>query len=145
MSAKAEKTDSKRPDHVYLIDGSGFIFRAYYALRIAPRSDGTPINAVLGFCNMLYKLLEDSRDGDQPSHVAVIFDTARKTFRNEIYKDYKANRDEPPEDLIPQFAMIRDAVRAFNVPSIELAGYEADDLIASYAREARKHGAQVTI
>ena len=96
MTDKADSASPKRPDHVYLIDGSGFIFRAYYALRIAPRSDGTPINAVLGFCNMLYKLLEDSRDGDQPTHVAVIFDTARKTFRNDIYKEYKANRAEPP-------------------------------------------------
>jgi DNA polymerase I len=145
LTAEAESASQKRPDHVYLIDGSGFIFRAYFALRIAPRSDGTPINAVLGFCNMLYKLLEDSRDGDRPSHVAVIFDTARKTFRTDLYKDYKANRAEPPEDLVPQFAMIRDAVRAFNVPSIELAGFEADDLIASYAREGRKHGAKVTI
>jgi DNA polymerase-1 len=145
LTDKADSASPKRPDHVYLIDGSGFIFRAYYALRIAPRSDGTPINAVLGFCNMLYKLLEDSRDGDQPTHVAVIFDTARKTFRNDIYKEYKANRAEPPEDLIPQFSIIRDAVRAFNVPSVELAGYEADDLIATYAREAKKRGATVTI
>jgi len=145
LSAEKKSGSDKKPDHVYLIDGSGFIFRAYYALRIAPRSDGTPINAVLGFCNMLYKLLEDSRDGDQPSHVAVIFDTARKTFRNDIYPEYKANRDAPPEDLIPQFSMIRDAVKAFNVPSIELAGYEADDLIATYAKQAKEKGAAVTI
>ncbi|HKJ72617.1 MAG TPA: DNA polymerase I [Alphaproteobacteria bacterium] len=145
MSAEKKSDSDKRQEHVYLIDGSGFIFRAYYALRIGPRSDGTPINAVLGFCNMLYKLLEDSRDGDKPSHVAVIFDTARKTFRNDLYEDYKANRAEPPEDLIPQFSMIRDAVKAFNVPSIELQGYEADDLIATYAREARERGVKVTI
>jgi len=130
-----------RPEHVFLIDGSGFLFRAFHALPPLSRADGTPVNAVLGFTNMLWRVLRDT-DAD---HIAVIFDTARKTFRNDIYPDYKANRDAPPEELIPQFDLVRDAVRAFNVASIELSGFEADDLIATYTRLAREAGAQVTI
>ncbi len=127
--------------HLYLIDGSGYIFRAFFALPPMTRPDGTPVNAVYGFTNMLIKLLADTEsDG-----VAVIFDTARKTFRNDIYPDYKANRPPPPEELIPQFDLIREATRAFNVPCIELAGYEADDLIATYARLARERGQEVTV
>jgi DNA polymerase-1 len=131
--------------HLYLVDGSGFIFRAYHALPPLTRSDGTPVGAVLGFCNMLYKLLQDSRDGDKPTHLAVIFDSARLTFRNDIYPEYKANRPAPPEDLVPQFGLIRDAVRAFNVPCIEMPGFEADDIIATYAKDAARKGDIVTI
>src|SRR5271155_753641 len=123
---------SKNPDTLYLIDGSGFIFRAFHALPDLTRADGTHIGAVLGFCNMLLKLLDDLK----ATHIAVIFDTARKTFRNEIYPEYKAHRPPPPPELIPQFALIRDATRAFGLPSIELANYEADDLIAAYAKAA---------
>ena len=133
-------------DHLYLIDGSGYIFRAYHALPpLTRKRDGMPVGAVSGFCNMLYKLLEDTKAGETVTHIAVIFDSARKTFRNDIYPDYKANRDEPPEDLKPQFGLIRDAVRAFNVPAIDMEGFEADDLIATYARQAQASGAQVTI
>ncbi len=136
----------KAGDHLYLIDGSGYLFRAYHALPpLTRKSDGLPTGAVSGYCNMLWKLLEDTRDGDKPTHLAVIFDAGRKTFRNAIYPDYKANRPEPPEDLIPQFPLVRDATRAFGVPAIELAGYEADDLIAAYAAAAREAGARVTI
>ena len=127
--------------HVFLIDGSGFIFRAFHALPPMTRPDGTPVNAVYGFCSMLMKLLEDT-DAD---HIAVVFDTSRKTFRSEIYPEYKAHRPPPPEELIPQFGLIRDAVRAFNLPCIELEGYEADDLIATYAKQAAAKGAEVTI
>jgi len=133
-------------DHVYLIDGSGFIFRAYHALPpLSRKSDGLPTGAVAGFCNMLWKLLEDSKAGDKPSHLAVIFDAGQRTFRNEMYTEYKANRSEPPDDLKPQFPLTRDAVRAFGVSCIEKKGYEADDLIATYARVAREAGAKVTI
>ncbi len=133
-------------DHLYLIDGSGFIFRAYHALPpLTRKSDGLPTGAVSGFCNMLWKLLEDTKAGDKPSHLAVIFDAGRMSFRNDMYAEYKANRSEPPDDLIPQFPLTRDAVRAFGVPCVEKAGYEADDLIATYARAARDAGAKVTI
>jgi DNA polymerase-1 len=132
-------------EHLFLIDGSGYIFRAYHALPPLSRpSDGTPVGAVYGFCNMLYKLLEDS-GSEAPTHLAVIFDAGKVTYRNAIYPAYKANRPEPPEDLIPQFALIRDAVRAFDVPCIELADYEADDIIATYVRQARERGASVVI
>ncbi|MEN3975132.1 DNA polymerase I [Emcibacter sp. SYSU 3D8] len=132
-------------EHIFLIDGSGYIFRAYHALPPLSRpSDGTPVGAVYGFCNMLYKLLEDS-GAEAPTHLAVIFDAGKITFRNELYPAYKANRPEPPEDLVPQFALIRDAVRAFDVPCIELENYEADDIIATYARQARERGATVII
>ena len=139
----------KKTDHFYLVDGSGYIFRAYYALPpLSRKSDGLPTGAVSGFSNMLFKLLEDSRSDDsanKPTHFAVIFDSARKNFRNDIYKDYKANRSEPPDDLAPQFEYIRKAVDAFNVPSIEQLNYEADDLIATYAKQIIKTGAKVTV
>ena len=136
-------------DHYYLIDGSGYIFRAYYALPpLTRKSDGLPTGAVSGFCSMLFKLLEDSKSNDnkqKPSHFAVIFDSARKTFRNEIYSEYKANRTEAPDDLAPQFEYIRKSVLAFNLPSVELANYEADDLIATYVDRILKKGSKVTI
>tara|TARA_R110001583_G_scaffold96819_4_gene241486 strand:- start:6513 stop:9353 length:2841 start_codon:yes stop_codon:yes gene_type:complete len=135
-------TDSAQPPRrVVLVDGSGFIFRAFHALPPMSSPDGTPVNAVYGFCTMLMKLREDTR----PDHMAVIFDTKGKTFRNDFYPAYKAHRPPPPEELVPQFGLIRDAVRAFNLPSIELEGYEADDLIATYARQAEAQGAEVII
>ncbi len=123
---------STTPNTLYLIDGSGFIFRAFHALPDLTRADGTHIGAVLGFCNMLHKLMGELK----AEHIAVIFDAARKTFRNDIYPDYKAHRPPPPPELIPQFALIRDATRAFGIPAIEAANYEADDLIAAYAKAA---------
>ena len=139
----------KKTDHFYLIDGSGYIFRAYYALPpLTRKSDGLPTGAVSGFCSMLFKLLEDSKSNQnlqKPSHFAVIFDSARKTFRNEIYSDYKANRSEAPDDLAPQFDYIRKSVLAFNLPSVDLPNYEADDLIATYVEKIIKIGAKVTI
>ena len=139
----------KKKDHFYLIDGSGYIFRAYYALPpLTRKSDGLPTGAVSGFCNMLNKLLQDSKSDDnnlKPTHFAVIFDSARKNFRNDIYPDYKANRSEAPEDLIPQFEYIRKSVIAFNLPSVELINYEADDLIATYTEQALIKGGKVTI
>jgi len=139
----------KKTDHFYLIDGSGYIFRAYYALPpLTRKSDGLPTGAVNGFCNMLFKLLEDSKSENnlqKPTHFAVIFDAARKTFRNEIYSDYKANRSDPPEDLAPQFEYIRKSVIAFNLPSVDLINYEADDLIATYTQQILEKGAKVTI
>tara|TARA_B100000965_G_scaffold322416_1_gene283926 strand:+ start:2543 stop:5317 length:2775 start_codon:yes stop_codon:yes gene_type:complete len=139
----------KKTDHFYLIDGSGYIFRAYYALPpLTRKSDGLPVGAVSGFCNMLFKLLEDAKSEDnkeRPTHFAVIFDSARKNFRNEIYTDYKANRSEAPDDLIPQFDFIRKSVLAFNLPSIEQLNYEADDLIATYVNQINKMGAKATI
>lgn len=132
---------AKKPDHVYLVDGSGYIFRAFHALPPLTRSDGTPVNAVLGFTNMLLKLIEDA----DAEYIAVIFDAGRKTFRNEIYAEYKAHRPEAPPELIPQFALIREATRAFNVPALEIKGYEADDLIATYASQAAAQGHDVTI
>jgi DNA polymerase-1 len=130
-----------KPKHVYLVDGSGYIFRAFHALPPLSRADGVPVNAVLGFTNMLLKLLEDT-DAD---HIGVIFDAGRASFRNEIYAEYKANRAETPPELIPQFPLVRDATRAANVASVEMAGFEADDLIATYARRAVEAGAEVTI
>ena len=142
-------TSLKKTDHFYLIDGSGYIFRAYYALPpLSRKSDGLPTGAVSGFCSMLFKLLEDSRSDDsihKPTHFAVIFDSAKKNFRNDIYSDYKANRTEAPEDLAPQFEYIRKAVKAFNLPSIELINYEADDLIATYTKQIIDAGAKVTV
>lgn len=139
----------KNGDHLFLVDGSGFIFRAFHAIPpLNRKSDGLPVNAVAGFCNMLWKLLTDARDtsvGVTPTHLAVIFDYSSKTFRNGLYDQYKANRTAPPEDLIPQFGLIRHATRAFNLPCIEKEGYEADDLIATYARLAEEAGADVTI
>ena len=141
MSALTAREGTGRPARVFLVDGSGYIFRAYHALPPMNRRDGTPTNAVFGFCNMLMKLLEDT----EADYLAVIFDAARRTFRNDIYPDYKANRPDAPEDLVPQFELIREATRAFNVPCLEMEGYEADDLIATYAREAEALGAEVTI
>ncbi|MDC3023180.1 DNA polymerase I, partial [Candidatus Pelagibacter sp.] len=139
----------QKTDHFYLIDGSGYIFRAYYALPpLTRKSDGLPTGAVSGFCSMLFKLLEDSKSKEnlqKPSHFAVIFDSARKTFRNEIYSAYKANRTEAPDDLAPQFEYIRKSVSAFNLPSVELVNYEADDLIATYVEQILDAGAKVTI
>ena len=140
---------NSKTDHFYLIDGSGYIFRAYYALPpLTRKSDGLPTGAVSGFCSMLFKLLEDSKSKEnlqKPSHFAVIFDSARKTFRNEIYSAYKANRTEAPDDLAPQFEYIRKSVSAFNLPSVELVNYEADDLIATYVEQILDAGAKVTI
>tara|TARA_Y100000310_G_scaffold301413_1_gene337903 strand:- start:265 stop:1230 length:966 start_codon:yes stop_codon:yes gene_type:complete len=139
----------KKSDHYYLIDGSGYIFRAYYALPpLTRKSDGLPTGAISGFCSMLYKLLEDAKSSDnedKPTHFAVVFDSARKNFRNDIYKEYKANRGETPEDLIPQFEYFRKSVEAFNLSSIEMLNYEADDLIATYTDQILKKGAKVTI
>ena len=139
----------QKNDHFYLIDGSGYIFRAYYALPpLTRKSDGLPTGAVSGFCSMLFKLLEDSKSDSnlqKPTHFAVVFDSARKTFRNEIYNDYKANRAEAPDDLAPQFEYIRKSVLAFNLPSVELLNYEADDLIATYVNQILEKGARVTI
>jgi len=134
-----------KDSHLYLVDGSGFIFRAFHALPpLTRKSDGTPIGAVSGFCNMLWKMVGDSKADSEnaPTHMAVIFDASSKTFRNDLYDQYKANRSEPPEDLRPQFPIIRDAVRAFSIACIEQAGYEADDLIATYTREARVSGSK---
>ena len=139
----------KKDDHLFLIDGSGFIFRAFHALPpLTRKSDGLPVGAVSGFCNMLWKLLTQARDtsvGVTPTHLAVIFDYSSKTFRKEIYPEYKAQRPPPPEDLVPQFALIREATRAFNLPCIEMEGYEADDIIATYARMAVAAGGDATI
>ena len=111
---------SEKPEHVFLIDGSGFIFRAYYGIKaVMTRPDGVQVNAVYGFTRMLMKMIEDT-DAD---HIAVIFDKTRKTFRNDIYPDYKANRPPPPEDLIPQFELVREATRALNVACIDMDGF----------------------
>ena len=136
----------KAGDHLYLVDGSGYLFRAYHALPpLTRKSDGLPTGAVSGYCNMLWKLLEDLKGGDRPTHLAVIFDAGEKTFRNDFYPAYKAHRPPPPEDLVPQFPLVRDATRAFGIACVEMAGYEADDLIATYARAAREAGARCTV
>ncbi len=145
-AAKADTRKSGRatataPKHVYLIDGSGFIFRAYHAMPKLTRPDKTPVGAVLGFCNMILKLVGET-DAD---HIGVVFDVARTTFRNRLYKDYKAHRPEPPDDLVPQFQLVREATDAFSLCRIEQPDYEADDLIATYADEAVRAGARVTI
>ena len=133
-------------DHVFLVDGSGYIFRAYHALPpLTRKSDGLQINAVLGFCNMLWKLLNDMKPDEKPTHLAVVFDKSEKTFRTEFYPQYKAHRPDIPEDLIPQFPLIREAVKAFDLPCLEQAGFEADDLIATYARLACEAQATCTI
>ncbi|OIP84531.1 MAG: DNA polymerase I [Rhodobacterales bacterium CG2_30_65_12] len=132
--------------HLHLVDGSAFIFRAYHALPpLTRKSDGLPIGAVAGFCNMLFKQIEANKGEDAPTHVAVIFDYSAKTFRNDLYPEYKANRPPAPEDLVPQFPLTRDATRAFNIACIEKDGFEADDIIATYARQAREAGGRVTI
>jgi len=136
----------KKGDHVFLVDGSSYIFRAYHALPpLNRKSDGLQVNAVLGFCNMLWKLLRDMPPDNRPTHLAIIFDKSEVTFRNKLYPDYKAHRPPAPDDLIPQFGLIRDAVRAFDLPCLEQIGFEADDLIATYAREASSRGATATI
>ncbi len=127
--------------HLVLVDGSGFIFRAFHALPPMTSPDGVPVNAVYGFATMLARLLREHAG----THLAVLFDASRQTFRSEIYPQYKAHRPEPPEDLRPQFSLIRDATQAFGVPGIELPGWEADDLIASYAVAVRAAGGTCTI
>ncbi|MBV9331767.1 MAG: DNA polymerase I [Alphaproteobacteria bacterium] len=136
----------RKGDHLYLVDGSGYLFRAYHALPpLSRKSDGLPTGAVSGYCNMLWKLLQDMKGGEKPTHLAVVFDAGKRTFRNEIYPEYKANRPPPPEDLIPQFPLVREATRAFSVACVEQAGFEADDLIATYTRIGKLAGARVTI
>ncbi|MCA6233056.1 MAG: DNA polymerase I, partial [Phenylobacterium sp.] len=138
---------SDAPLRLYLVDGSGFIFRAFHALPpLTRKSDGLPIGAVSGFCNMLWKLLVDMKaQPDAPTHLAVVFDHSEKTFRNQIYPEYKAHRPPAPEDLVPQFPLVREATRAFGVHALEQPGFEADDLIAAYARQVREAGGEVTI
>ena len=132
--------------HICLVDGSTYIFRAYHALPpLTRKSDGFPVGAISGFCNMLDKLVREEKEKKGITHLLVVFDASGKTFRNDIYPEYKANRSEAPEDLIPQFPVIRKATSAFNIPFVELIGYEADDLIASYAEEAKKQNMKVTI
>ncbi len=147
VAAKPAKTRPlKAGDHVFLVDGSGYIFRAYHALPpLTRKSDGLQINAVLGFCNMLWKLLNEMKPDERPTHLAVVFDKSEKTFRTDFYPDYKAHRPDAPDDLIPQFPLIREAVRAFDIPCLEQAGFEADDLIATYARIATEAKATTTI
>lgn len=142
VAAKA----ADKGDHVFLVDGSSYIFRAYHALPpLNRKSDGLQVNAVLGFCNMLWKLLRDMPEDNRPTHLAIVFDKSEVTFRNTIYPEYKAHRPPAPDDLIPQFALIREAVRAFDLPCLEQGGFEADDLIATYVREACERGASATI
>src|SRR6186713_420386 len=146
VPAKAPAKNPGKGDHVFLVDGSSYIFRAYHALPpLNRKSDGLQVNAVLGFCNMLWKLLRDMPADNRPTHLAIIFDKSEVTFRNRIYPEYKAHRPDPPDDLIPQFAFIREAVRAFDLPCLEQGGFEADDLIATYVREACEAGATATI
>jgi DNA polymerase-1 len=136
----------RKGDHVFLVDGSGYIFRAYHALPpISRKSDGLQLNAVFGFCNMLWKLLRDMKPDEKPTHLAVVFDKSEKTFRTTMYPDYKAHRPDPPDDLRPQFKYVREAVQAFDLPCLEQDGFEADDLIATYVREASEAGATATI
>ena len=149
-AASAARNPAARPlkkgDHLFLVDGSSYIFRAYHALPpLTRKSDGLQVNAVLGFCNMLWKLLAEMKPDDKPTHLAVVFDKSEKTFRSDFYPDYKAHRPEAPEDLIPQFPLIREAVHAFEIPCLEQAGFEADDLIATYARLACEAKATTTI
>lgn len=145
MSSHARKTIGPG-DHLVLVDGSSYIFRAYHALPpLTRKADGLPVGAVAGFCNMMMKLLRDKVAGEKPTHLAVVFDSSRVTFRNEIYPEYKAHRPEPPEDLRPQFGLIRDATRAFDLPCLVQDGYEADDLIATYTQLATARGAEVII
>ncbi|HET7848934.1 MAG TPA: DNA polymerase I [Pseudolabrys sp.] len=136
----------KKGDHLFLVDGSGYIFRAYHAIRFEPRTpEGVHVNAVYGFCAMLWKLIKEMKPEERPTHLAVVFDKSEKTFRTEMYPDYKAHRPDPPDDLIPQFPLIREAVRAFQIPCLEQAGFEADDLIATYARIACEAQATTTV
>ncbi len=145
-TAQSSPAGVKRGDHVFLVDGSSYIFRAYHALPpLTRKSDGLPLGAVYGFCNMLWKLLQDASAGVKPTHIAVVFDKSEVTFRNALYSEYKAHRPDAPDDLKPQFPLIRQATAAFSIPSIEQSGFEADDLIATYARQAREASADVTI
>ena len=146
-AAATPATDAPtKGDHVFLVDGSSYIFRAYHALPpLNRKSDGLQVNAVLGFCNMLWKLMRDMPKDDRPTHLAIVFDKSEHTFRNKLYPDYKAHRPPAPDDLIPQFALIREAVRAFDLPCIEQIGFEADDLIATYVKQACERGATATI
>src|SRR3954462_6234435 len=155
VAAPAAASGTKKGDHVFLVDGSSYIFpaegsssvsRAYHARPpLNRKSDGLQVNAVLGFCNMLWKLLRDMPADNRPTHLAIVFDKSEVTFRNKLYPDYKAHRPPAPDDLIPQFALIREAVRAFDIPCLEQVGFEADDLIATYVREACERGATATI
>src|SRR3954452_23970800 len=149
QTAAAKPVAVKAPgtgDHIFLVDGSSYIFRAYHALPpLNRKSDGLQVNAVLGFCNMLWKLLRDMPEDNRPTHLAIIFDKSETTFRNKLYPAYKAHRPPAPDDLIPQFPLIREAVRAFDLPCLEQAGFEADDLIATYVRIACERGAVATI
>src|SRR3982074_3578548 len=154
MPKTSEKASTKpvavkalaKGDHLFLVDGSSYIFRAYHALPpLNRKSDGLQVNAVLGFCNMLWKLLRDMPPDNRPTHLAIIFDKSEITFRNKLYPDYKAHRPPAPDELIPQFALIPQAVRAFDLPCLEQAGFEADDLIATYVRLACERGASATI
>src|SRR5271170_933777 len=141
MNVLISQSPMPNPQSLYLIDGSGFIFRAYHAMPPLTNPQGTPVGAVYGFVNMMLKLME----GNQCDYAAVIFDAGRKTFRNRIYPDYKANRPPAPDDLIPQFALVRDATRALNLPSIEMDDFEADDIIATYTAQAHEQGIEVII
>src|SRR5215208_4351561 len=144
--AAAAALGLKKTDHVFLVDGSGYIFRAYHALPpLTRKSDGLQLNAVYGFCNMLWKLLRDMKPEERPTHLAVVFDKSERTFRTEFYPAYKAHRPDPPDDLRPQFPLIREAVHAFDIPCLEQGGFEADDLIATYVRQACEAGATATI
>ena len=135
-----------KDSHLHLIDGSAYIFRAYHALPpLSRKSDGAPVGAVAGFCNMLWRYVEGNQGPDAPTHVAVIFDKGSHTFRNDLYADYKGHRPDMPEDLRPQIPLTRDATRAFNIACEELEGYEADDIIATLARQAVEAGGRVTI
>src|SRR5947208_783623 len=146
MATKSATQSLKKGDHVFLVDGSSYIFRAYHALPpLTRKSDGLQLNAVYGFCNMLWKLLRDMKPEERPTHLAVVFDKSERTFRSEFYPAYKAHRPDPPDDLRPQFPLIREAVRAFDIPCLEQGGFEADDLIATYARQACEVKADVTI
>ena len=137
---------NEKKEHIYLVDGSTYIFRAYHALPpLTRKSDGFPVGAISGFCSMLDKLVREERERNALTHLLVVFDASGETFRNNIYPEYKANRSEPPEDLIPQFPVIRSATNAFNIKYVEMLGYEADDLIASYAKSAHAENMKVTI
>lgn len=140
------ETEFGKGHHLQLIDVSGFIFRAYHALPpLTRKSDGLPVGAISGYCNMIFKMVEDQKGHDAPTHVVAVFDHKGKTFRSGIYPEYKANRPPAPEDLVPQFPIIRDATRAFNLACVEAEGYEADDVIATLAVQARDAGARVTV
>src|SRR6476469_3062803 len=146
-STPHEPTQDGPRIRLYLVDGSGFIFRAFHALPpLTRKTDGLPVGAVAGFCNMLWtRLVEMRAQSEAPTHLAVVFDHSEQTFRNKLYDQYKAHRPPPPEDLVPQFPLVREATRAFGVPSLELPGYEADDLIAAYACKVRDMGGEVVI